>query len=101
MPVYSPDPADSWNRVFHAFPPVPCACGSRRSSPAQHPWNGSRMGFPDLPVSTRIFERSESGDRAIEPLDPFLVHAGSRRARQRVLVEPSFTGSASADRRTS
>ena len=49
------------------------------------------MGFPDLPVSTSTFERIESGDRAIEPLDPFLVHIGSRSARQRVLFEPSFT----------
>jgi hypothetical protein len=49
------------------------------------------MGFPDLPVSTTTFERIEIGDRAIEPLDPFLVHAGSRSARQRVLFEPSFT----------
>ncbi len=93
LPVYSPDPADSWNRVFHAlFARTVRVRLSKEFAGAAPLERVEVSGFPDLPVSTSTFERSESGDRAIEPLDPFLVHAGSRRARQRVLFEPSFTG---------
>ncbi len=92
QPVYSPDPSDSWNRVFHAlFARTVRARLSKELAGAAPLERVQVSGFPDLAVSTSAFERSESGDRAIEPLDPFRVHIGSRSARQRVLFEPSFT----------
>jgi hypothetical protein len=92
LPVYSPDPADSWNRVFNSlFSRTVRLRLSKEFAGAAPLEQVQVMGFPDLPVSTSTFERIESGDRAIEPLDPFMVHIGSRSARQRVLFEPSFT----------
>jgi hypothetical protein len=90
--VYSPYPADSWNRAFNAlFARTVRARLSKEFAGATSLERVRVHGFPDLSVSTNSFERIESGDRAIEPLDPFPVHAGSRSARQRVLFEPSFT----------
>jgi hypothetical protein len=90
--VYSPDPADSWNRAFHAlFARTVRARLSKEFAGAASLERVRVQGFPDLSVSTSSFERIESGDRAIEPLDPFPVHAGSRSARQHVFFEPSFT----------
>jgi hypothetical protein len=92
LPVYSPDPTDSWNRVFHALFARTVRSRLSKEFAGTAPLERVEvMGFPDLPVSTSTFERIESGDRAIEPLDPFRVHIGSRSARQRVLFEPSFT----------
>jgi hypothetical protein len=93
QPIYSPDLSDCWNRVFNAlFSRTVRVRFSKEFAGAAPLERVEVMGFPDLPVSTSTFERFESGDRAIEPLDPFPVHAGSRSARQRVLFEPSFTG---------
>jgi hypothetical protein len=92
QPVYSPDPSDSWNRVFNAlFARTVHLRLSKEFAGAALLERVRVLGFPDLPVSTSTFERIESGDLAIEPLDPVPVHAGSRSARQRVLFEPSFT----------
>jgi hypothetical protein len=92
LPVYSPDPADSWNRVFHALFARTVRVRLSKDFAGAAPLERVEVsGFPHLAVSTTTSERSESGDRAIEPLDPFLVHAGSRRAHQRVLFDPSFT----------
>jgi hypothetical protein len=92
LPVYSPDPADSWNRVFNALFSRTVRLRLSKEFAGTAPLERVEvMGFPELSVSTSTFERIDSGDRAIEPLDPFLVHAGSRRARQHVLFEPSFT----------
>jgi hypothetical protein len=92
QPVYSPDLSDSWNRIFNAlFSRTVRSRLSKEFAGAASLERVEVMGFADLPVSTSIVERLESGDRAIEPLDPLLVHIGSRSARQRVLFEPSFT----------
>jgi hypothetical protein len=90
--VYSPDPADSWNRSFHGlFARTVRARVSKELAGAASLERVRVHGFPDLSITTTSLKRIESGDRAIEPLDPFPVHAGSRSARQRVFFEPSFT----------
>jgi len=92
QPIYSPDLSDSWNRAFCALFARTVRLRLSQEFAGTAPLERVQvMGFPDLPVSTSTFERIESGDRAIEPLDPFRVHIGSRSARQRVLFEPSFT----------
>ena len=90
--MYSPDPTDSWNRVFNLlFARTVRLRFSKEFAGAALLEPVRVEGFHELFVSTSTFERIESGDRAIEPLDPFLVHAGSRSARQHVFFEPSFT----------
>ncbi len=92
QPVYSPDPADSWNRVFNVlFARTVRSRLSKEFAGAELLEPVQVEGFHEFFVSTSTFERIESGDRSIEPLDPFLVHIGSRSARQHVLFEPSFT----------
>jgi hypothetical protein len=92
QPVYSADPSDSWNRIFHALftrtVRLRLSGGFAAAAPLERV---EVMGFPDLQVSKTIFERIESGDRAIEPLDPFPVHVGSNGSSQRVLAEPHFS----------
>ena len=79
QPVYSPDPSDSWNQVFNAlFARTVRLRLSKEFAGALPSERIQAEGFPDLAVSATTFERIESGDRAIEPLDPFLVHIGSR-----------------------
>ncbi len=92
QPVYSPDPADSWNRIFNTLFTRTVRLRLSEEFAGAAPLERVRvMGFPDLPVSTTAFERIESGDRAIEPLDPLPLHSGSHRTPQRVLSEPHFT----------
>ena len=92
QPVYSPDPTDSWNLAFHTLFARTVRVRLSKEFAGAAPLERVRVnGFPDLAISMSNFERIESGDRAIEPLDPFPVHIGSRSARQRVLFEPSFT----------
>jgi hypothetical protein len=92
QPIYAPDPSDSWNRAFNAlFTRTVRLRLSKEFAGAALLERVKISGFPDLAISTTTYERIESGDRAIEPLDPLLVHIVSRSARQRVLFEPSFT----------
>ena len=48
----------------------------------------STMGNPSLPVTSQIFERIESGDRAIDPLYPNFLSA---KGAESVLVDPQFS----------
>lgn len=92
QPIYSHDPADSWNRIFHALFARTVRCRiSQEFRAAAALERVQVMGFPAFPMSSTTFERIESGDRAIEPLDAFPVHMGSNGSPQRVLNEPHFT----------
>jgi hypothetical protein len=79
-PIYSADPNDSWNRIFYFL-------FSRRIETRvseQFPEGGP---FVDG-ISTRLFERNEIGDRAIDPLYPsHFVITGSRL----ILTEPAYS----------
>jgi hypothetical protein len=92
QPIYSPDLLDFWNQVFNVLFSRTVRLRLSKEFAGAAPLERVQVeGFPNLAVTTTTFQRIEIGDRAIEPLDPFLVHIGSRSARQRVFFEPSFT----------
>jgi len=70
QPIYSADPADPWNRIFHALFTRPVRARLTEEFAGAGPFERTPdvMGFPELPLSTRTFARIEGGDRAIEPL---------------------------------
>jgi hypothetical protein len=79
--IYSNNPNDSWNRIFYYL--FSRRVGARLTAefPEGAPFREIEglMGSPQLQVSTRIFERKETGDRAIDPLYPsFFSDAGAR-----------------------
>lgn len=85
--IYSADAGDSWNRLFAAL--LTRTVRTRYTSeftdrgPFDTPVNpqqvlppGSRLG-----ISTRVFDRREEGDRAVDALYPaFLTYSGPRDA---------------------
>ena len=90
--IYAGDPNDSWNRIFsYLFTrkiTVKLSDQFSEGAPFVRPAPDALMAAPGLRVSTRTFERVESGDRAIEPLYPsFLSSDGARYLAQ----EPQFS----------
>jgi hypothetical protein len=88
--VYSPDPDDAWNRIFSSL--FTRTVKARLSSELTEGAPFARTEYSQFPhemsVSTRTFERVETGDRAVEPLYPsFLSAAGVTQ----VLSEPLYT----------
>lgn len=80
--VYARDPADSWNRIFHSLFTRTVTARLSEEFALRVP----RAGSDDPPTVERI----ESGDRAIEPLDPWLVHFGQG-APSVLFREPQFS----------
>jgi hypothetical protein len=90
QPIYAKNPDDSWNRIFYClfsrrvsfrysneFPEgVPFSPPPFLASPATR----------NLEVSTHIFERFESGDRAIDPLYPIDPQYPGQ-----ILIDPLYT----------
>jgi hypothetical protein len=62
QPIYSGDPNDAWNRIFYYM-------FSRRIETRLSDLFPEGAPFVDG-ISTRLFERDEIGDRAIDPLYP-------------------------------
>ena len=87
--IYASDPADSWNRIFRLlFTRTVTTRFSDEFSegaPFLSPVNNGMIRFG---VSTRTFQRFESGDRSIDPLYPSFFHDGGVR---KVLSEPDFS----------
>jgi hypothetical protein len=95
--IYAQDPNDAWNRIFYFL-------FSRRvqarvsdefpeGAPFREPPLFESDAVPKVHASTRAFERSETGDRAIDPLyQLFPASAGSRM----LLDEPASSGLARA-----
>ena len=75
QPVYSSDPKDAWNRIFYHLFTRTVAHRLTDQSPRAAPFARAEvMGYPGgLPLSTRLFERVEIGDRAIEPFYPSFI----------------------------
>lgn len=93
--IYSPDSGDSWNRLFAALLTRSVRTRYTSEFPDRGPFQQSPERFmgpafaPPPPfgdrVSTRVFDRYEEGDRAIDALYPtFLGTSGP----SDVLVEP-------------
>ena len=87
--IYAVDPHDSWNRIFYLL--FTRSIKLRLTEDFGHQGSLVRidtMGNPSLPVSSQIFERIESGDRAIDPLYPNFLGA---KGAESVLVDPQFS----------
>jgi hypothetical protein len=87
--IYSNNPNDSWNRIFYYLFSRRVDARLTAEFPEGAPFREIEglMGSPQLQVSTRTFERKETGDRAIDPLYPsFFSDAGVRV----VLSDPTY-----------
>ena len=82
QPIYSNDLNDSWNRVFYYLFSRRVASHFTPEFPEGAPFRdneGPLNSQQQQQVSTRIFERQETGDRSIDPLYPsFFSDAGVR-----------------------
>jgi hypothetical protein len=87
--IYAADPHDSWNRIFYLLFTRPIKF--RLTEDFGHEGSFvlvSTIGKPSLPVTSQIFERIESGDRAVDPLYPNFL---SSKGAESVLVDPQFS----------
>jgi hypothetical protein len=94
--IYSPDPKDSWNRIFNLLFTRTLKVRLSKEFPEGAPFTA--LSGPDIPfasplyVSARVFDRFEDGDRAIEPLYPSFFSGGP----QQLFKEPNYTNLANA-----
>jgi len=79
QPIYSSDPNDAWNRIFYYL-------FSRRIETRLSDLFPEGAPFVDG-ISTRLFERDEIGDRAIDPLYPSNF---ANTGRYLVLTDPAY-----------
>ncbi len=79
QPIYSGDPNDSWNRIFYYL-------FSRRIETRLSDLFPEGAPFVDG-ISTRLFERDETGDRAIDPLYP---SNSANTGKYLVLTDPAY-----------
>jgi hypothetical protein len=87
--IYAADPHDAWNRIFYLLFTRPI----KFRLTEDFGYEGSfvlvsTMGNPSLRVTSQIFERIGSGDRAIDPLYPNFLGA---KGTESVLVDPQFS----------
>ena len=79
--IYSDNPDDSWNRIFYYLFSRRVTAHLTADFPEGAPFRevDGLLQALHLQMSTRTFERNETGDRAIDPLYPsFLVDDGIR-----------------------
>ena len=87
-PIYSPNPQDPWNRLFAILFSRRFQVYKTSDFPEAAPFNNSASG-DELHVSTRLFERTETGDRAIDPL--YYPPYNSREGRTQLLDDPTYS----------
>lgn len=87
--IYSADLHDPWNRIFYLLFTRPVETRLTDDFKDSGPRVTTEVvGNPSLQVTTRTFERIESGDRAVDPVYPnFLSSTGS----EAILSDPGFT----------
>jgi hypothetical protein len=85
-PIYSSNPQDSWNRIFNILFSRRFQVYMTTDFPESAPFDNSASDA-DLRVSTRLFERTEIGDRAIDPL--YYPPYNSREGRLQLLEDPT------------
>src|SRR5215472_5506305 len=80
--IYSSDPRDSWNRIFYCLFTRTVKTRLAKDFPEGAPFAPlEMMGHRDMQASKNLFERIESGDRAIDPLYPsFFTSIGPSQA---------------------
>lgn len=88
QPIYSADPQDAWNRTFYLLFTRTVKLRLANNFKEGAPFTLLRsMSASTERVSAGIFERIESGDRAIDPLYPsFFNSAGV----ESVLIDPQY-----------
>ena len=95
--IYSPDPNDSWNRIFYFLFSRRMQVRLSDEFPEGAPFTKDVVDFKllnrGISVSTRTFERSEIGDRPIDPFYPSSLDAAAERF---VLADPIYPGFATA-----
>jgi hypothetical protein len=85
--VYGNDVGDPWIRIFYCLFTRKVRFRATGDFADAAPLDSS-LAFRSIPVSSRIFERIESGDRAIDPLYPsFLTALGT----ERLFEEPRYS----------
>ena len=95
--VYAADPADPWNRISYSLYTrtlqVRLSDDFPDGKPFDPPTRKANDGRSQEPVSTKLFERIESGDRAIDPLYPSSPNSFTTAGDEanRVMKEPQFS----------
>jgi hypothetical protein len=88
--IYAADPHDAWNRIFYLLFTRTVEMRLTEDFNDQGPFVPvAIMGNPSLLVTSRTFERIESGDRAIDPLYPNFFNS---KGPESVLADPVFSG---------
>ena len=96
--IYSGAPNDSWNRIFYYLFSRRITTRLTADFPEGAPFRDleGQLQSTHMQISTRTFERAESGDRAIDPLYPsFGTDEGARVVLQGPNYEP-FRGALDA-----
>lgn len=89
--IYSDDPGDSWNRLFHCLFTRTLKIRLSDDFPEGAPFTFSNANLGgNRKYSGNLFERIESGDRAVEPLYPQEQFRDDVSTVQ-LLVEPRFS----------
>jgi hypothetical protein len=88
QPVYSDDPNDPWNRIFYCLFSRRLQTRFSDEFPDAAPFMdfGELFGFR---ISTRMFDRIESGDRPIDPL--YSPPAYSEQGSRQLLTDPRYS----------
>jgi hypothetical protein len=86
--VYTADVDDPWNRIFYCLFTRTVETRLSDDFPEGKPFD--RVKVRELPISKRLFQRIESGDRAIEPFYP-AYFIGYGKAPFERWVKPRYT----------
>ncbi len=93
-PIYSPDPNDSWNRLFYFLFSRRMEVRLSDEFPEGAPFNkeppGISMRMGGRGLSTRTFDRTEVGDRPIDPFYPASLDAAGPRLVLGDSIYPEF-----------
>jgi hypothetical protein len=86
--IYSDNPNDSWNRIFYYLFSRRVTARLSSEFPEGAPFEKvTEIDFMHMERSTRTFEHSETGDRAIDPLYPSFLSDDGLRV---VLRDPAY-----------
>ena len=87
-PIYSDNPNDPWNRIFSCLFSRHVDARLSDEFPEGAPFR-EFADFFHLRVSARVFDRTETGDRAIDPL--YAPPANSPEGSRQLLIEPRYS----------
>jgi len=88
-PIYSKDPNDAWNRIFYYLFSRRFKARLSGDFPEGKPFEEFESESTML-VSTRLVERTETGDRSIDPL--YYPYPNTAEGRRQLLIEPMYSG---------